>query len=419
MEKVLRLIAGILIGAYVARFLGPEQYGLLNYVISFVGLVSTVAILGLDTILIRELVKDEDKQDVLLGTAFTLRLISAILVCILLAIIVQFTSQDLTTRILIYIIGFGIIGQVFGIIEFHFKSKVLSKYIVISQMIALIAVSTIRIILVLGEASLPMFAIATSLDYFIIGVGLVYFYEKNSNGIFKWKFDLLIAKYLLKTSWPLIFSGLAITAYMKFNQLMVKWMLGNEAAGYYGVCVRLSEMWYFIPIAICTSVFPSLVNSKKHNEKLYLDRLQQLYNLIMIISVSVALPLTIFSHTFVTSLFGEAYSRSADIMSLYVWSGVFTSMGIANSNWIIIENLQKFRMFCLIIAGVMNIVLGYVLIKAIGLNGAAIATLISYSFANYFSLLLIPKGRSMFISLTRSFNFFSLARSLKNLSNLR
>jgi O-antigen/teichoic acid export membrane protein len=200
---------------------------------------------------------------------------------------------------------------------------------------------------------------------------------------------------------------------------MVKWMLGNEASGYYGVCVRLSEMWYFIPTAICSSVFPSLINSKKHSEELYLKRLQQLYNLIVLISVAIALPLTIFSHTFVNLLFGEAYAQSADIMSLYVWSGVFTSMGIANSNWIIIENLQKFRMYCLIIAGVMNIVLGYVLINAIGLNGAAIATLISYSVANYFSLLVIPKGRPMFISLTRSFNVFSLARSLKNLSNRR
>jgi O-antigen/teichoic acid export membrane protein len=391
----------------------------LNYVISFVGLISTVAILGLDNILIREVVRDEDKRNVLLGTAFTLRMVAAILVCVVLVIVVQFTSEDITTRILIYIIGFGVIGQAFGMIEFYFKSKVLSKYIVISQVIALVSVSIIRIILVFYEASLPMFAFATSLDYFVIGVGLVFFYEKHSGGISKWMFDKKVAKYLLGISWPLIFSALAITAYMKFNQLMVKWMLGNEASGYYGVCVRLSEMWYFIPTAICSSVFPSLINSKKHSEELYLKRLQQLYNLIVLISVAIALPLTIFSHTFVNLLFGEAYAQSADIMSLYVWSGVFTSMGIANSNWIIIENLQKFRMYCLIIAGVMNIVLGYVLINAIGLNGAAIATLISYSVANYFSLLVIPKGRPMFISLTRSFNVFSLARSLKNLSNRR
>lgn len=411
-EKILRFIAGVLIGAYVARYLQPAQYGLLNYVISFVNFVAFFAALGLDSLLIRELVKDDAKRDVLMGTAFTMRIVASVTVLLLLVVFVPFTSQDPMTKILMPIIGLGTVGQALGIFEYYFKAKVKSKYIVISQMVALTSVSILRIILVLLEASLPWFAMATILDYFVMAFGLLFFYQRQTPGIFKWRFSSGVAKHLFSNSWPLIFSALAITAYMQFNQLMVKWLLGNEASGYYGVCVRLSEMWYFIPLAICSSVFPALINAKASDENLYQSRLQRLFDLMVVISVSIALPMTIFSDFFVVLIFGELYAKSADIMTLYVWSGVFTSMGIALQNWVIIEEQQKFRMVCLIIAGVMNIVLSYFLINMVGLNGAAISTLISYSFANYFHLLLIPKGRVAFIALTKSLNPFRWAKSL-------
>jgi O-antigen/teichoic acid export membrane protein len=404
-EKLLRFVAGIFVGAYVARYLQPAQYGLLNYVISFVAFSAFFAGLGLDTILIQELVKDREKRDKLMGTAFVMKFVASLIVFAGISVIVHFTSEDSTTKILMLIIGSGIIAQhAFGITEFYFKSKVQSKYIVISQMIALASISVLRIGLVLAKSPLPMFALTTVLDYLIAAIGLFFFYQKYTPGVFRWKFEMSTARKLFLRSWPMIFSSLAITAYMQFNQLMVKWMLGNEASGYYGVCVRLSEMWYFIPLAICTSVFPALINAKSQSDELYKDRLQRLFDLMVGISVSIALPLTLFSDFIVTLIFGEAYARSADIMTLYVWSGVFTSMGIALANWVIIEDQQKARMICLIIAGIMNIVLSYYLLQVVGLNGAAISTLISYSFANYFHLLFIPKGRTAFIALSRSIN---------------
>lgn len=412
-EKLLRLISGVFIGAYVARYLGPAQYGLLNYVISLVGLFSAISLLGLDDILLREIVKNEKKRDLLMGTSFVLRLAAAALVYAGLIIGAESNQTDPTTRILIYIIGFGTILQVFGIIQFFFQAKVWSRYTVTSQMIALSLVSVFRIILVLNDAPLTWFAWSTTLDYLILALGLMAYYSRHVDSMFKWKFSGTMARYLMQNSWSLILSGLAITIYMKFDQIMIKWMLGDEANGHYGVGVRLSEMWNFIPTAVCGSLFPALINAKEQSEKLYMDRLQNLYDLIIGIGLSIAIPLTFLSGFIVDTLFGDAFAPGANILSLYIWSSVFTFMGVANGKWIVIENLQAFRMICLVVAGIMNIVLNYVLIKHIGLEGAAVSTLISYSFANYFFLLLIPKGRPTFIMLTRSFNPLRLLKALK------
>lgn len=414
-EKFLRLLSGIFISAYVARYLGPAQYGLLNYVISLVGIFTAISFLGLDDILQREVVKNPERTDAIMGSAFLMRVLAAVIVFVGFVVGIETTPTDPTTKSLIYIIGIGVLLQAFGVIQYFFQAKVWSRYTVTSQMVALSVVAILRIILVLNEAPLVWFAWATTLDYAVLAIGLIGFYSRNVSSLFRWKFDATMAKFLLKTSWPLIFSSLAITIYMKFDQVMVKWMLGNEASGHYGVGVRLSEMWNFIPTAICGSLFPALINAKSNSEKLYTERLQNLYDLVIGMALAIAIAMTFLSGPIVNVLFGEEFAPGANILSLYIWSGVFTFMGVANSKWIIIENLQAFRMVCLVIAGILNVALTYVFIKLIGLEGAAVATLVAYSFANYFFLLFIPKGRPTFVMLTRSLNPLLLLGRLRKL----
>lgn len=414
-EKFLRLISGIFISAYVARYLGPAQYGLLNYVISLVGIFTAISFLGLDDILQREVVRNPEKTNAIMGSAFVLRILAAGVVFIGFVIAVETSPTDPTTKVLIYIIGVSTVLQAFGIIQYFFQAKVWSKYTVSSQMVALVFVAILRIVLVLQGAPLEWFAWSTTLDYLILAIGLVVFYSRNVSSLFRWTFDSAMAKFLLKTSWPLIFSSLAITIYMRFDQVMVKWMLGNEASGHYGVAVRLSEMWNFIPTAICGSLFPALINARSVSEKLYEQRLQNLYDLIIGMGLSIAIAMTFLSGPIVSVLFGEEFAPGANILSLYIWSSLFTFMGVANGKWIIIENLQTFRMVCLFIAGILNVVLTYIFVKLIGLEGAAVATLVAYCFANYLFLLVIPRGRPTFIMLTRSLNLFRLLGRLRRL----
>jgi O-antigen/teichoic acid export membrane protein len=401
------------VGAYVARYLGPSQYGLLNYSITVISLFSVIASLGLESIAVRELIKNERRTNVILGTAFILRLIASVTVLLVIWVFAGITHSDPLTRQILFIISATVLFEIFQVIDYFFQAKVLSKYFVWSQMIALVIVSIIRVSLVVNEASLHWFAWSYVLDVLTAGLGFLYFAWRRK-ALFQEpiKWSSRVGLYLMKNSWPLIFSSFAVTIYMKIDQVMIKWLISDEANGMYGVAVRLSEMWNFIPVAICASFFPAILNAKLKDETLYKERLQKLYDLMVSISVVVAIAMTVLSPFIVRTLFGEQYSDSADILTLYIWSGVFVFLGVANGKWIIAENLQVFRMNSLVAAGILNIILNFIFIRWFGLRGAAISTIISYAFASYFSLLLTRRTRPAFIACTRSFNPFRIIQHL-------
>lgn len=403
-EKVLRMVAGLFVGAYVARYLGPAQFGQLNYALSIVSLFAVVTVLGMDSLVVRNLVRFETKRAQIMGTAFTLRLCSAIIVYSILFVFISLTETDLRTRTLVMIIAAGNFFEMFAIIDFFFQSRVTAKYTVWSQMIALTISSIVRIILIQQEASLEWFALSYSLDFFVLAIGLIVFYSRKVSDYSTWRFDKEIAKQFLVDCTPLIVSSLAVTIYMKVGQIMIRWMLGDAASGNYSVAVRLCELWNFIPMAICSSVFPAILKAREVSEELYRKRLQQLYDLMVMLALAIAVPMTLFPDFIVTLLFGDAYVEASGVIVLYMWSSVFVFLGVANGKWVISENLQSFRMMSLIGAGVINVCLNYILIKLIGLHGAAVSSLVSYAFAGYFSFLFTRKTRTMFVSMTRSFN---------------
>ena len=244
-EKILRMIVGLFVGIWVARYLGPEQFGLFAYAQSFVGLFTAIATLGLDGIVVRELVKDEGRRDELIGTAFWLKLMGALTVLIVLAIAVNFTSNDSYTNTLVIIIASATIFQSFNVVDFYFQSKVISKYIVYANVISLFISSIVKIGLILNEAPLIAFAWVILFDSFILACGFIYFYLKNrphseqptrltvpdTEISFAWKFNPSTALSLLKDSWPLILSGIVISIYMKIDQVMIKEMMNAEAVG--------------------------------------------------------------------------------------------------------------------------------------------------------------------------------------------
>jgi len=391
-EKILRMAVGLFVGVWVARYLGPEKFGLLSYAQSFVFLFTAIATLGLDGIIVRELVKDETQRDVLLGTAFGLKLIGAIIILPVLAVAVQLTNNDNTTNLLVFILASATVFQSFNVIDFYYQSKVLSRYVALANVISLALSSVIKIALILNNAPLIAFALMAVFDMAVLAIGLIFYYQKFSQlKLFNWRFEWAMAKSLLKDSWPLIFSGLVISVYMKIDQVMIKEMLNVEAVGQYAVAVKLTEMWLFITVAITTSTFPAIVNAKKVNEKLYYARLLDLYRLLILISVVISIGMTIFADKIINLTFGEDYASASSILVIYVWSNIFVFMNNASWRWYITEGLQNIAMQRLFIGAVLNIVLNLFLVKRYGLNGAAIATLISYSIAVYFGNLISKK----------------------------
>ncbi len=402
MEQGLRLVSSLFVGVWVARYLGPEQFGIFNYAIAFTALFAGIAKLGLDGIVVRELVKQQEKCDELLGTVFWLKAIGAIITVAILFFASILSSNNSTTHIYILIIAGGILFQSFEIIDFYFQSKVLVKYVSICKLIQLSLSSLVKIYFVLAGKKLIWFVGISLLDSMTIAGSLWFAYVHLKNESFIRKFSSRIAKKLLADSWPVILSGIAITVYVKIDQIMINSMLGPKEVGQYSAGIRLSEVWNFIPMIICSSLFPAIINSKKQSEELYYQRLQKLYNMVVLMALTIALTMTFMSDWIINFLYGEQYIQAAGVLKIHVWAGISVFMGVASWNWLVAENLQFYSTLNTAIGAAVNIIMNYLLLKKYGVEGAAWATVASYTISGYLMLLVFKKTRKNFFKLTRS-----------------
>lgn len=413
-EKIIRLIAGLFINVYVARYLGPNDYGIINYVISFVTLFAVIAPLGIDEILVSELLKNSDQQEVILGTAFFLKMLGIFLILLLISFSFLFDFNDFKTNTFILVFSLSLLFQPFNVIDFFFQSTVKAKYGVMSNIFTVVLSSIIRVVLVIFHAPLFYFILVSIIETFCAAAVLIFFYKRKLFSFRKWKFDLSYAKKLLQQSWPLIISGFVIIIYMRIDQIMIKKILGFDAVGNFSVAVRLTELWYFIPMAIGSSFFPALINSKNTNESIFKNRLSNLMTLMVVIALLISIPLALFSNFFVTFLFGHEYIKAAPVLIVNIWASVFVFIGVVSGKWFIIHGLNKISLFRSIIGAIANIGLNFFLIPKFGIVGAAISTVVCQIFQTYLSNVLFKCTRPLFLMQTKSLLLIDLLNILKN-----
>jgi O-antigen/teichoic acid export membrane protein len=370
-------------------------------------LFSAISILGLESISIRELVKQPGRRDDILGSVFLLRLVGGIVTIILIAITLYFSGEPTDISILILIVSTSAIFQSFSVIDYYFRAEVKAKYSVYVMAASVLFMSALKILLIILEAPLIYFAIVFSVEFFAAATGFLIVYKYNKLKIINWKFSKEIAINLLKDSWPLILSGLVVAIYMKIDQVMIKNILDSEDLGYYAAAVRISEAWYFIPIALTNSLFPAIVNAKNVNEKFYLNRMQKLYDLLAWMAIAIAVPVSIFSSDIINILYGSEFRSAAPVLTIYIWAGVAVFLGVASSQYLITENFTKLSFFRTLIGMVFNVILNLLLIPKYGIIGAAYATLISYSAAT-FSLILVNKTSHQIVMMLKSMLLITL-----------
>lgn len=382
-EKLLRMGIGLFVGVWVARYLGPEQYGLFSYAVSFVGLFTAFSTLGLDAIVVKKLVDNDAARDRLLGTAFVLKLAGAFFVFAALSVAVGFTSNDDVTNRLIFVTAGIIVFQSFNVIDFYFQSRVLSKYVVYANLSSLFLSSCLKIVLILIHAELVAFALAGLFDSAVVAAGLFYFYSRNRRSARAWKFDGAVAGALLRESWPLMFSGMVLMIQARIDQVMLKEMTNSAEVGYYSVALRLIEAIGFIPMILKNSLFPSIVKAKRESEQTYRARLLNFYRLNFLIFLLTATPIFFLSEQIVLTLFGTAYHVAGALLSLMAVRLFFTNMGVARSAFLLMENLQKFSLITMVSGTIVNVTLNYFWIPQYGSQGAIIATIASFTVTTF------------------------------------
>jgi O-antigen/teichoic acid export membrane protein len=406
-ERVTRFLINIFVTVYLVKYLGPARFGLYNYILSYVSIFGGIAALGIDSVIVRDLINDFTKTKELLGTSFFLRIGASFLMVILMILSLIITKEETYTIILISIVSFSIFLQSFGVIDFYFQAIVRSKYSVLAQSISVMTSALLKIILIIVKADLLYFAIVVSFEALILAIGFIINYKRINAGGLNWKFDIKLAKKILYDSYPLLLSGIVIAIYMKIDQVMIKRMLNNTEAGYYASAVKLCEMWYFIPMAISSSLYPAIINAKKKGEIFYKKRLQQLYDIMSWLSIGIALFFTIFAHSIIIFLYGSKFIPAVPVLQLYVWSSIGTFLGVASSQFLVTENLTKISFYRTFIGMVLNVVLNFYLIPRVGISGAAFATLISYTVST-FGLVFFKSSYMQIVPMLRSLLFISI-----------
>ena len=411
-ERILQMVISLFVGIYVARYLGPERFGLLSYSLSFVLLFSSLASFGLDDILVRELVQSPEKRKDLLGTVFWLKVSGALVMGTAIALVLKYKVEDQQTYWMIALITFGFLFQATNVVDFYFQSQVQSKFAVRAQVIQLILTSLFKIYLVWAKAELVWFAFALMLDQAVVAVLFLLVYHWQIEWFPFFSFRWIQAKKLMRDAWPLIFAGMVVSIYMKIDQVMLKEMLDAKAVGVYAAAVKLCEAWYFVPSVITASLFPVIISSKQKSDTLYQQRMQKLYDLMVWVSVTVAIPTTFLADWVIVILYGNDFEASATVLRIYIWAGVFTFLGVASFKWLVTENLQHYSFYVLAIGAIINIGSNLLLVPIYGINGAAVATFISYGIGSYAGLAFFKKSRQAFRMTTLSFNPFGVYKRI-------
>ncbi|MEW5803376.1 MAG: flippase [bacterium] len=385
-NEFLRMGVGLFVGVWVARYLGPQQFGMLNYAVAFAGLFSVLVSLGLDGIVVRELVNHPEKGNEILGSTFILQFLGSNTAFIaMIAISGLMHANEILLRWLVGIIGFGLIFQSSRAIHLWFQSQVQSKYTVIAEITSFFIVSLTRVVLILKKASLIPFALVYLLQGLLTTAGELLFYYKNGKDVLLWHPTVRCSRQLIRESWPLIISGFAIMIYMKTDQIMLLEMAGEKAAGIYSAAVRLSEVWYFIPMLIASSVFPSLVRSKKIGNETYKRRMQAYFDLSALLAYGLAVPFSLCAPLILNMLYGSAYQGADRIFAIHIWAGLFVFLGVSRSQYLLNEGLLVFSFASTATGAVVNILLNYFLIPKYAGAGAAIATVAAQGISAYMS----------------------------------
>ncbi len=419
-ERGLSIVLSLFIGIYVVRYLGAENFGKFSYIISFVGLFGVIAKLGLDAIVVRNIVRDENSSQEILGTAFVLKFIGSLLTVALIVGATSILEDDPQIRWMTLIIALGLLFSSFEVIEFWFQSKVLAGAMVGVRSIQLIVSSAAKLVFIALKLPLMAFVWLILADVFLRSVGIVWVYFKHDQSILLWKVNWAKSINLLKDSWPLILSAVMVSIYVKIDQVMLGNMTDNVAVGNYAAAVRFSEIWYFVPIIICSSVFPAIIRAKQRSEQEYCGKLQQLYDLVAWISLAIAIPMTFASGPLIDTLLGEEYNQAGEILALHIWAGPFVFLGVARSQWLMTENLTRFSFATTSLGAVTNILLNLLLIPAYKGSGAALATVISYAVASHVSCLFYPPMFNNAWMLTKAlFIPFRLRQNLIYLSHVK
>ena len=388
--KIVNMAGALLVGILVARYLGPSQYGLMNYVISYVALFTVISNFGLDDIEIRELSRTPERKEYILGTCFRLRMIFATIAFLLIILSLFLFEADLYTSIMILIYSVTLYTGSFNIVRNYFTSIVKNEYVVKSEISRTVIGACIKIILLWIKAPLEYFIIATMFDTILVASGYCISYKKIVGNIFEWKYDKTIVPFYIKESFPLVLSGAAVIIYQRIDQVMIGNMIDNEAVGYFATAGKFLDLILFLPMVLTQTVTPLLVRAKEYDQKEYEIKKRQFVSIVVWVSIILAVLVSLLAYWLIFFTYGNKYLMAVPILQIMAFKTVGMALSSSSGQIIIMERIQKWAFIRNIIGCLICIGLNLLLIPRYGVIGSAWVTIITVAFTGCLANIFIP-----------------------------
>ena len=376
-DKLLKLFVGLFVSTWIARYLGPAQYGKLSYAIAFIAIFQTFSMLGLDSIIVRDVARDSVNANKILGTALTLRLFASLLGFVVAGLSISIINPgDVELFVLVLLLGIGIVFQAADIVDLWFQSQSQSRRTVIAKFVSYGIAAIIKVGLIAFGAPLWMFAAALGAETSLSAFALYIAYKKFPVNK-EWASNIGVAKKMLKQSFPLLLSGMSIIVYMKSSQLIINELVDSASVGIYSSAQVLSELWYFLPMTIVASVAPVIARKKAESELAYITALKNVFGLMWLASILISVAIALSSELLVTILFGDAYRKAASILSVHIFTLIPVCIGVTQSLWLVNENRSSLALYQSLAGAISSLGLNWILISKYGIIGGAVATVVS------------------------------------------
>lgn len=374
-DKVLHMAMSLVVTGVVARYLGEYDYGIINYGLSFVTIFTIVTKLGIDSIIVNELVKNRDKEGEIIGTTIGLRLLSALLSMLVIYVFVRILNPGKTVVVIVTMIeSISLLSMSFDTIDYYYQSKLMSKYSALARTISYPFVCFYRLAIVIFKADLQWFGLATVFDAILIAVFLVFFYYKHKGQ--KLRFSWSMGKYLLSHGKHFVLANLLVTVYTQMDRLMLGGIAGQDQVGIYSAAMTIANLWIFVPNALIDSARPLIMEMKAKGEVIaYQKRWRQVYAAVIWISIMAGVFFMIFPKLVIMIIYGKDYLSAISVLMILIWSRLFSLLGVLRSTWMLCEGHEKYIKYFIGAGAAMNVVLNYMWIPIMGANGAAAATL--------------------------------------------
>ncbi|EHK0741242.1 flippase [Salmonella enterica] len=374
-DKFARLSFGLLVGVWVARYLGPTTYGDLAYVVTLVSFFQVITLLGMDSILVRDIANNKSEANKILGSALFMRLAIGILSLISLVLFVWYLN-GYNTAILTLLAGGSLVFQCVDTIDIWFQSQSQSKRTVIAKLCSYTITNILRVACILTNCPLWSFALLLSIDAMLSSLALCYAY-KNYKTSGKWKPAFKRCKCLLSESWPFLISGISIILYMRVDQVMIKNILGERELGIYAASLQFSTLWNFVPLTLSVSIAPYIARKKGESSEAYHNSLKNVFLVFSILGWGIASFVAILSPFIINIMLGDKYSSGTSVLAVHVVTNLFICLGVAQSLWIVNERKGTLVPYKSLTGLIICFISNYILIPIYGIKGAAISAVIS------------------------------------------